>query len=285
MLVVFRLQCHNRNWSIRHVFQTHSHTANSWRLGRAFWIIQPPFRGIAESFAVVLQNLHVAIGIFPVVQLLDHLLRQVIAIAILDRGVGGLFRATLKSIDGDGVSMRRLVERGRIYLGIRPNFAVFIVGHRRLAATQRVLLLLLLLGLLPLVYLDLAPHPQAATVHAKCGEASILHLIHTLSIGVVHVNQRSVQLFVDPLGCNGLHLGHSQLKDALLLGISPFVHPHQSQRKRNQAQAGDNTPKCIAKPGEPRLVFNGDIGLLLCLLDETSGLWMQGHLSRPQVTF
>ena len=79
--------------------------------------------------------------------------------AILDRGVGGLFRATLKSIDGDGVSMRRLVERGRIYLGIRPNFAVFIVGHRRLAATQRVLLLLLLLGLLPLVYLDLALHP------------------------------------------------------------------------------------------------------------------------------
>mmetsp|Transcript_65943 Transcript_65943/g.157504 ORF Transcript_65943/g.157504 Transcript_65943/m.157504 type:complete len:207 (+) Transcript_65943:671-1291(+) len=206
MLVVFRLQCHNRNWSICHVFQTHAHTANGWRLGCAFWRIQPPFRWIAESGAVVLQNLYLAIGTFPVVQLLDQILRQVIAIAILDRGVGDLFSATLKPGDGDRVAMRRLVERGRIYLGIRPDFAVFIVGHRRLATTQRVFLLVLLLRLLPLVDLDLAPHPQAATFHAKCGEASILHLIHTLSIGVVHVNQRSVQFFVDRLGCNGLHL-------------------------------------------------------------------------------
>ena len=40
----------------------------------------PPFRWIAESGAVVLQNLYLAIGIFPVVQLLDQILRQVIAI-------------------------------------------------------------------------------------------------------------------------------------------------------------------------------------------------------------
>ena len=44
--------------------------------------------------------------------------------AILDRGVGDLHRATLKSSDGDGVFMRRLAERGRIYLAIRPDFAV-----------------------------------------------------------------------------------------------------------------------------------------------------------------
>mmetsp|Transcript_7578 Transcript_7578/g.15768 ORF Transcript_7578/g.15768 Transcript_7578/m.15768 type:complete len:253 (+) Transcript_7578:701-1459(+) len=252
MLLVLGLKRQDAGNAVGHVFNFHSEVPNLWRpiMVRVVVVaILGPMEGELLELEIPLQE---SSGILPSVQLFNQVLRQVALVPVLHIAVHLLLRAHWQVLDMESVLVPMpLMKVTGINDMVRPFLTVAVGFSRGLAATEIVLLLLLVHGFLPLIHLDTALEPEDATLFAHLGKPIVCNRLEPLGDLGVHMHQRAIVVGQFVLA-NGLHLAPTHADDRLQLRIAPLVDPHQRDGEGDDHnQANDHAPEGIAQPFEP----------------------------------